>query len=296
MSCWRRIGLSRRPLSPLTETSQTIVETLRKADPDRYLATLYAPQAKRGALQALYAFNAEIAVVRDRISQPLPGEIRMQWWRDLIDAGSGDEGAGNPLAGSLLSAIRSYGLPRSAFHNYLDARIFDLYDDPMPSRTDLEGYCGETAGCMIQLSALVLDAAAAPDCAEMAGRAGCAQAITGLLRLLPLHRARGQCYIPKDILSAVGTTPTDFLRDDGAASQGAVAAMMALAHEHLAAFEQVASGLPQALRPAFLPLASTRALLHRMAGREKQILSNTTDLAAWRKHWLMFQRATRGWD
>src|ERR1700754_2124493 len=98
-----------------------------------------------------------------------------------------------------MDAIRQYGLPRAAFQNYLDARIFDLYDDPMPSRGDLEGYCGETAAAMIQLSAIILDPATAPGHAELAGRAGCAQAITGLVRLVPLHRARGQCYIPKDI-------------------------------------------------------------------------------------------------
>ena len=277
------------------DLSQTVGETLRKADPDRYLATLYAPQARRGALQALYAFNAEIAGIRDRIRQPLPGEIRLQWWRDMIDAPGGEAAAGNPIASSLLAAIQDNGLPRIAFQNYLDARIFDLYDDPMPTRGDLEGYCGETAAALIQLSALVLDPDAASGHADLAGRAGCAQAITGLLLLLPLHRARGQCYVPKDILAAVGTSTEELLSGEGSGPPRAVAAMIALAREHLVAFEQGAPALPHPLRPAFLPLASTRTLLERMAGREGAILSETVDLPAWRKHWLMFRRATRGW-
>ena len=135
------------------------MELVRAADRDRYLAALYAPEDKRAALLALYAFNAEIAGIRDRISEPLPGEIRLQWWRDVIAAKDASAGAGHPVAEALLAAIERRSLPREAFQNYLDARIFDLYDDPMPTRDDLEGYCGETAAALIQLSSIVLDPA-----------------------------------------------------------------------------------------------------------------------------------------
>ena len=268
---------------------------LRSADADRYLATLYAPEQKRGALQALFAFNAEIAGIRDRITQPLTGEMRLQWWRDLFDAGNPDAASGHPTARPLLEAIDTYALPKAAFQNYLDARIFDLYDDPMPTRGDLEGYCGETASAIIQLSSMILDPEAAPRHAELAGRAGCAQAITGLIRLLPLHRSRGQCYVPRDILSAVGSSPEELLGGNEEPAIKAIIAMRALALEHLAAFEAGAPALPQPLRPAFLPLALTRAYLDRTEGREAIVLKQGADIAAWRKHWLMFRRATRGW-
>ena len=70
---------------------EQVLETLKAADSDRYLSVLYAPEAKRRDLAALYAFNAEIAAVRDRIREALPGEIRLQWWRDVIAAGTDDE-------------------------------------------------------------------------------------------------------------------------------------------------------------------------------------------------------------
>lgn len=63
-----------------------LVTQLRSADPDRYLSTLYAPEDKRAALTALYAFNAGIASIRDRIREALPGEVRLQWWRDVLDS------------------------------------------------------------------------------------------------------------------------------------------------------------------------------------------------------------------
>ena len=272
------------------------MDTVRNADHDRYLSALYAPVDKRGSLLALYAFNAEIAGIRDRIREALPGEVRLQWWRDVIASNAPDAGAGHPLAEALTAAIRDHNLPRPAFDNYLEARIFDLYDDPMPSPTDLEGYCGETASALIQLAALVLGPNEAPRFAELAGHAGCAQAITGLLLLLPLHRARGQCYVPVDILTAVGSSPQEFLAGDGAATGRAVTAMIALAQEHLAAFERGAAALPQSLRPAFLPLALTKAYLASMSSRDGTApLSRTVQLSSLKRHWLLLRRAGRGW-
>ena len=274
---------------------QPIADLVRAADPDRYLAALYAPEDRRAALLELFAFNAEIAGIRDRISQALPGEIRLQWWRDTLASTEEGAVAGHPVAQALAEAIRQYRLPKSAFDNYLEARVFDLYDDPMPSRTDLEGYCGETASALIQLAAVVLDPSAAPAFAELSGHAGCAQAITGLVLLFPLHRARGQCYVPSDVLAAAGCSREAFLAGDGQAARNAAAAMIALAREHLSAFEGGAQALPQTLRPAFLPLAVTRAYLDRMEGREAQALTTTVGIPAWRKQWVMFRHAARGW-
>nr|MDQ2705339.1 squalene/phytoene synthase family protein [Pseudomonadota bacterium] len=67
-------------MSPSTEgRARPLLDLVRAADRDRYIAALYAPEDRRADLLALYAFNAEIAGIRDRISQALPGEIRLQW-------------------------------------------------------------------------------------------------------------------------------------------------------------------------------------------------------------------------
>jgi len=114
--------------------------------------------------------------------------------------------------------------------------------------------------------------------------------------LLPRHRARGQCYVPRDVLAAAGTTPEAFLTGDGgAAAPVAVQAMTALAREHLSAFEKGAGMLPASLRPAYLPLALVRARLDRIAAARERALREVRDLALWRKQWLMFRRAAKGW-
>ena len=270
-------------------------QELRRADLDRYLSTLYAPERFRAALSTLYLFNAEIASIRDRVREPLPGEIRIQWWRDAL-AGEAEGARANPLAAALLALIDRHGLPRDAFDRYLEARIFDLYDDPMPSRADLEGYCGETASAMIQFVAMILEPEAAPAFAAAAGHAGCAQGVAGLLRLLPVHLRRGQCYIPRDVLAAAGTSHEALLgAEDRPAAVRAIVAMVALGREHASSFEASVDDLPPSLRPAFLPAAIARAYLDRVASSPEAALDQVADVGAVRRHWLLLRHALRGW-
>lgn len=273
----------------------TAARELRRSDPDRYLSILYAPADSREALATLYLFNAEIAAVRDRIHEPLPGEIRIQWWRDAL-AGGPEATAGHPLATALVEIIDRHGLPRAAFDRYLEARIFDLYDDPMPDRATLEGYCGETASAIVQLAALVLEPEAAPHFSAAAGHAGCATVIAGLLRLLPLHRASGQCFVPADMLAAAGTDRDAFIAgSEREASRRAVAAMIALGREHVERFEAEAQGMPPSLRPAFLPPALARPYLDRIAAPGFDAMETLAEISPLRRHWTMLRRAVRGW-
>ncbi len=267
---------------------------LREADPDRYLSVLYAPAEKRGALAALYAFNAEIARIRALVHEPLPGEVRLQWWRDLINGEARGSAEAHPLAAALIETIETYALPRSAFDNYCEARIFDLYDDPMPSRNDLEGYCGETASAIIQLACLILDSNAAQAHTETAGHAGVAQAIVGLMRLLPIHRRRGQLYVPADMLASVGVSGEAFLSgEDKAAFKRVIDVMLALAREHLAKFEAGRVQAPKSLAPAFLPLALVPAYLGALERLSEKAGEKVADISALRKHWLMLRRAMK---
>src|ERR1700738_4702198 len=64
---------------------------VRTHDSGRYAATLFVPADQRRALLAIYAFNVEISRVREQVSQPLPGEMRLQWWTDML-AGEGHWG------------------------------------------------------------------------------------------------------------------------------------------------------------------------------------------------------------
>lgn len=262
---------------------------MRATDPDRYVATLYAPEKHRGALAALYAFNAEIAAIRDRVSEPMPGEIRLQWWRDVIASGAT---SGNPVADALSETIKASDLPKVAFANLLEARVFDLYDDPMPDRAALEGYAGETVSILFQLAAQILNGGAVPDTADAAGHAGVAYCVADVLRRLPIHRARGQSYVPGDILAASGLDARGLLSgEDKDACGRAVTAMAALGREHLNKAEQAIAVLAPQLRVAFLPLATVAPLLALAEKRGASALSEPLQISALRRMWAMFRRA-----
>ena len=128
---------------------------VRVADKDRYLATLFAPADRRGPLFALYAFSHEIATVRDRTREPMPGEIRLQWWRDVLGGERGGEASANPVAAALMETVARFALPAPRLLDLVEAHAFDLYDDPMANFDVLEGYLRHTSATVFDLAALV---------------------------------------------------------------------------------------------------------------------------------------------
>ena len=85
-----------------------------------------------------------------------PGEMRLQWWPDVLAGeGHGDIEA-NPVAAELLRAIARYAPAGRAAARLIDEHQFDLYNDPMPSMAALEGYGNDTRRRCSALAAHVL--------------------------------------------------------------------------------------------------------------------------------------------
>ena len=131
-------------------------DLVRTADKDRFLASLFAPAELRRHLFALYAFNVEIARVREVVRTPMAGEIRLQWWRGALQGEGYGEVRANPVADALIDTMASYRLPVDPLLALIEARSFDLYDDPMPSLDALYGYARKTSSNLIELAAIVL--------------------------------------------------------------------------------------------------------------------------------------------
>jgi len=262
-------------------------EMVRSADRDRYIASLFAPVEVRGALHALYAFNAELARVRDVAREALPGEIRLQWWVDVVSGERRDEANASPIATALLATIERYGLSLAALRDLIEARRFDLYQEPMASITELESYARKTSSAILSLGAQIVAATEATDAAEPAG---IAYAIAGLLYALPAHLARGQLYLPVDLLERHQVQQHDlFAGRSSAGLEKAVAELRATARRHLAAASPHLSGLPQAAIPALLPVALVRPALDRL---ERSGALTPAQLPSWRRQ-LSIWRAAR---
>lgn len=265
--------------------------TVRELDRDRYIANLFAPADARRHLFALHAFSAEVARIRDTVSDPMIGAIRLQWWRDALATG----GDGHPVASALADTIRTFALPLAGFEGLIAAREFDLYDDQMPSQKDLEGYAGETVSAVIQIAAIILAAGHDPRVATAAGHAGVAYAMTGLMRALPLHAARGQCYLPADIGAAHGFE-RGMLTTAKATPEllATLADLRRIARDHLARAMPEITALPALLKPAFLPVALVKPALDRMERADYDPFSDRIDLTPLRRQWILW-RAARRW-
>src|SRR5205823_6298572 len=161
---WRSTERAAAPISsPLMDASAYCADIVRTGDRDRYLADLFAPAEARPHLFALHAFNSEVARIRGGVSEPALGEIRLQWWHDALHG----DAAGHPVASALHVAITKFSVPHGTFDDLLEAGRFDLYDDPMPSVNDLEGYAGETSSALMQLAAIILAGGEDPDTSEL---------------------------------------------------------------------------------------------------------------------------------
>jgi phytoene synthase len=260
-------------------------ELVRNADRDRFVATLFAPEHNRDALYALYAFNVEVAHVRDRAREAAPGEIRLQWWREILQAERHGEAMASPVAASLLDAIERHRLPVNAMLALLDARRFDLYDEPMRTIAELEDYALKTASALIAMAAQSLGA----DAAVAARPMGIAYALTELLAALPEHAARRQLYLPVELLDRHKARAADvFACRSSPALNQAAADLRRLARDHLAAAVNDLRALPGQALPAFLPIAPVLRSLDRL---DRSDIFAPKMLSPWRRQWLIWRAA-----
>jgi phytoene synthase len=263
-------------------------QIVRAADRDRFLATLFAPAAERGALHSLYAFNVEVGRVRDAAREPLAGEIRLQWWSEVLRGEREGEANAHPVAAALLSTLARHRLSAAPLIALLDARTFDLYDDPMASVAELEAYAAKTSSAVIALAAQILGGSG--DALErLAHHGGLAHAIAGLMRAFPLHAARRQLYVPLELLQRHAVRPEDiYAGTSTAALRAALGELRGVARSRLEALRQRIANLPPQAVPALLPVALVGSVLDRL---ERADPFRPPDMAPWLRQWLIWRAA-----
>ncbi len=218
---------------------------VRRHDRDRYQTALFAPAARREALFALYAFNHEIARVREAVSQPVLGRIRLQWWRETIAAiYAGGPARRHPVAEALAATIRERGLTRAYLDRLIEAREADFSEEPPAALAVLEDYAEGTSS---QLLYLALEALGVrdPPAVEAGRHVGIAYALAGLLRAMPLWAPRGRPIVPLDIAARHSLEPEETATRQGTpAVRTVVAEIAAAARGHLRAVQPIASRDP----------------------------------------------------
>lgn len=267
---------------------------VRHHDRNRFQTALFAPAEHREALFALYAFNFEIARVRESVREAVLGRIRLQWWREAIGAAY----AGGPIrqhevVEPITAAIRGRKLRRAYFDRLIDIRERDLDDEPPSDMAALEDYAEGSSATLIYLALEVLGAAT-PGAQEAARHVGIAYALSGLVRAMPVHAQAGRSFIPAALAAETALDPRDYaaLRPTPALRQ-AVETIAGAARRHLAAARELRRDLPKAALPALLPARIAENALRRLerAGFDPFAGAALADpLQSWRLAWATLRK------
>jgi 15-cis-phytoene synthase len=261
------------PQETAKDAAAFCADLVRSRDFPRYASTLFVPPEQRRGLLAIYAFNVEISRVREQVSQPLPGEVRLQWWTDML-AGAGHGGIeGNPVAAELMLAIRNFRLPVERLSRLIDEHLFDLYNDPMPTKAALDGYINDTSSALFSLAAAIAGWQS-PEIEHLARHAGLAQGMVQVITALPLDAARRQLFVPLQVLEDHGSGMEEvFAGKQTAKLRAALDQLIGEAEEHLQTALVLLADAPPELRPVFLPLALVGRDLRRMSRADTDLFA-----------------------
>jgi phytoene/squalene synthetase len=247
------------------------LEQIRRYDRDRYLTVVAAPQHAAADLAVLYAFNLELALVRDSVSEPMLGRIRLQWWREAI----AEVYDGRPRRHAVLEALAALQvrtpLNRAYFDRMIDARETEL-DEIIPTDiAALESYADATAGDLLRLAAEVagLDPASG-DLARLIRHVGIGFGLTGIARATLYLAGRRRTMLPESLQQKHGIS-LDLLYElkPQPGLNNAIAELAGAARDHLDQAKRLPT--PKSLLPALRIGTLARAQLTRLARRNHDL-------------------------
>ena len=265
------------------------LDLLKSGAPDYYLADLLLPEQHREAIVVLHAFHVEVTNICLAGGEPMAGQVRLQWWVEVIQGIRKEEASGHPVARALTQVIAAHNLPTSSFEAKLEAHVFDLYNDAMGSRTDFEAYCGETRSCLFQWASLAMGIEAQRPLADASGHSGVATGIVSVLENMARYHGNGQVFVPADLLAATGLTREDFLAKPDVQHEAAISGLVDLGYEHQAKALTALDQLPTEARAVFKPLALVPAYLKRVQRDPMGVFKPRPPLSQIRRQWALWR-------
>lgn len=206
---------------------------------------------------ALYAFNVELALVHERVSEGLLGEMRFQWWQDQVSAAFDKAPRPEGYAGTLHDFIGRHKPLREELETLITGRARDLSQDSFKDMEALKAYCVSTNAPLVRLTSQVLcpEAPLMIDINELADELAITWALTGIIRSIPIHRARGRCLLPDTLMTDHGVTQETVYMDENRSALLQMVADLAKAAEHsLKSAKQHARDTDKRCIPCLLPL------------------------------------------
>ena len=180
-------------------TAEACAALVQRADPDRFAALMAAPVPDRPALAVLYAFNLELARAPMASKEAMIAEMRLQWWRDMIEAEAMGPGPSHEVASPLGKLIRTKGLSLDLLDGMAQARVWDIYRDPHADEAAFWAYLQATGGALMALSAQATGGHGGAAALAL----GTAQALANYLRAVPALEDQGRIPLVDGRVEAV---------------------------------------------------------------------------------------------
>ena len=266
-----------------------LIHAVRKGDYDRFLAVLFAPVAHRPVLVALIAFNLEIARIRDLVSEPMLGQIRLQWWHEACS----EAFASKPRRHDVLEGLAAGRVPPPLIDEMLDAREIEYQPEPTATLADLRAYASGTSGALAEAMAAVLGGNAM---ARKAARAvGTAFGLAGVLHAVRFHASHNRVLLPSALLGESGTSAgaVQALRSEPGLARAAER-IAETARDELAMASGLELGRDNDSRAVFSLAPLTEAYLARLQKMKYDLLGADLTLTPLRKQLTVGWASLRG--
>jgi len=263
---------------------------VRRFDPDLFATALFAPEPGRARLMTLYAFDIELSRAAELARRAEEGRMiaamRLQWWRDVLEAALAGDGASpaHEVAGPLARLAGAGRLPQAEAAAMIAAHEQELRG--IESEAAFAAWAEGRFAALTRAAAALLDAPAA----AAAGPAGRARGTAFALRTAAAMAVEGRCLLPEISAQARAALAR------GAPDGDTLRAVRACAEAGLAALAEArAAGAPRAALPAFLPLWQAERVLRRLAARPGAVAAPPGDAPARRSLALGWRALTGRW-
>lgn len=128
---------------------------LKKDEPERYFISLFAPKNVQASLWGIFAFNSELSRIKNTVTEPMIGRIRLQWWREALEKFEENRGRGHYVLQALQTLLAQNAIQLSDLMSLVDAREIEFEDTASCDMEKILKYTESTLGLLTELSARI---------------------------------------------------------------------------------------------------------------------------------------------
>ena len=272
-----------------------VIESARRLAPDFYLSALLAPNKVKDDLIALAAFKGTIESICFKVSEPLIGDMRLQWWCDWFETSQGNGQSGNPIADAMASVMARNNLADALIQRMLNAQRTHIYSEPVTSLKNVFLDLVNADGMAFACAAQILGEPVTIELLMATAAAGRAYGTARMITRLRDHAARG--YWP--LLGAPGEKSQNqpayassylvFDEERRAERRESVDLAIAAARRQLHHAMTIRDHLPRGLRALFLPLALVEPYFKCFESQTGDPLMMRVDISPLARRWLLWR-------